>query len=77
MEDAHVVCRELGYRLGARAVKTVEGGTGPVLLDNVACEGNETHLSDCPSLGWAKVENCVSNSFTTAGVICNGQFKKY
>ena len=74
MEDAHVVCRELGYPLGAQKVTTVEGGTGPVLLDNVTCVGNETRISDCPSLGWALVENCDSDSTSSAGVVCNGQY---
>ena len=32
-------------------------GTGPILLDNVACGGSETRLFDCPNSG-VGIHNC-------------------
>ena len=32
-------------------------GTGPILLDNVRCVGNETSIADCPHKGWTN-HNC-------------------
>ena len=42
-------------------------GTGPIVLDNVACVGSETRLIDCPGnpIG---THNC--NHGEDAGVIC-------
>lgn len=41
-------------------------GTGPILLNNVQCIGNETRLADCPS---SVVSGCFHNE--DAGVRCN------
>lgn len=41
-------------------------GTGPILLNNVQCIGNETILADCPS---SVVSGCYHNE--DAGVRCN------
>ncbi len=42
-------------------------GSGPILLDNVACSGTETRLIDCPAnpIG---IHNCVHSE--DAGVVC-------
>ena len=42
-------------------------GTGPILLDNVRCEGSELRLLDCPSNGIGKY-NCTHSR--NAGVRC-------
>lgn len=50
IEDANVVCRQLGH-LSARTVEprsTFGYGAGAILLDDVACVGNESRLVDCP-----------------------------
>ena len=37
------------------------------------CQGVETHLADCESLGWANNQNCDANLNYVAGVVCNGR----
>ncbi|EDV21315.1 uncharacterized protein TRIADDRAFT_30641, partial [Trichoplax adhaerens] len=49
VDEAGVACRELGYA-NAKAVHSASefgSGTGPIWLDNVFCQGNETSLLDC------------------------------
>ena len=43
------------------------GGTGPILLDNVLCTGNESSLLECDHNG-VEVHNC--DHFEDAGVSC-------
>ena len=43
------------------------GGTGPILLDELQCNGNESLLSECPHNGIG-VHNCDHNE--DAGVLC-------
>ncbi|XP_035670236.1 microfibril-associated glycoprotein 4-like [Branchiostoma floridae] len=53
-EDAQVVCRQLGYRY-ARPVSSQRSfgrGGGHIWMDQVACTGNESRLTDCPHNGW-------------------------
>ncbi|KAF3855770.1 hypothetical protein F7725_016493 [Dissostichus mawsoni] len=69
LNDAHVVCRQLGC---GRAVEAKQGshfgpGTGPIWLDNLQCSGNETSLNDCDHLGLGS-HNCAHSE--DAGVIC-------
>ena len=45
-------------------------GTGPILLDEVNCRGDETNLDDCPHNG-VGVHNCRHSK--DAGVICSQQ----
>ena len=42
-------------------------GTGPILLDEVQCTGNESSLSQCPHYG---IENHDCSHEEDAGVIC-------
>ncbi|XP_063956214.1 deleted in malignant brain tumors 1 protein-like isoform X3 [Lytechinus pictus] len=68
--DARVVCRQLGYSNnigGAWAGGKYPRGSGPIHLDDVACEGNETRLDLCKSNGW-DIQNCGHSE--DAGVIC-------
>ena len=42
-------------------------GRGNILLDEVACKGNEESLHDCPASPWKK-HDC--QAFEAAGVVC-------
>lgn len=70
IEEAHVLCREAGFPLGAKSAEvgsTFGHGTGPILLDELSCEGNETSLFDCKFDPWT-VHDCGDREW--AGVIC-------
>ena len=53
----------------ARTSASIYGqGTGPILLQHVACRGLESRLIDCPNSG---IENIVSCSHSNdVGVTC-------
>ena len=67
--DANVVCRQLGYEraIFALGLAFFGEGSGPIYYDDVACNGTETHLADCPHSGIG-FGNC--NHSEDAGVLC-------
>ena len=70
MEDAHVVCKELGF---SRALRAPGGahfgeGSGPILMNNVTCD-YATHLSHCQHSGWYQTGGC--SHANDAGVVCD------
>ena len=69
VEDARVVCRELGYPDAVRTLlgRQVPSGYGPIWLDNVDCTGEEQNVTNCPSRGWG-IHDCTH--FEDAGVEC-------
>ncbi|XP_063960869.1 deleted in malignant brain tumors 1 protein-like isoform X4 [Lytechinus pictus] len=72
LEDAGVVCRMLGYPAATDAPGYAHfgQGSGPILLDDVACTGDEESIFDCgnPGIG---VNNC--GHYEDAGVVCSNE----
>ncbi|XP_063062354.1 galectin-3-binding protein A-like [Engraulis encrasicolus] len=71
MEEARVVCTQLGFR-GALSAEV--GGTfpsraaGSIWLDDLECKGSENSLSSCTFKGWG-VNDC--SHAEDAGVVCD------
>ena len=59
INDADVVCRQLGFRVALNAYRKARygQGTGPILLDDVSCVGDESSLFSCEHRG-LKNHNC-------------------
>jgi len=69
-KDASVVCRQLGFSAdGALAISRAGfgQGTGPIVLDDVRCNGTEETLVDCRS-NEVYTHNC--RHYEDAGVRC-------
>ncbi|XP_011143294.1 uncharacterized protein LOC105185459 isoform X2 [Harpegnathos saltator] len=72
MINADVICRELGFALGALEVRPggFYGNLEPptrFMVDQLKCRGNETTLRDCDFNGWG-VHNCQPEE--AVGVVC-------
>uniref|UniRef100_A0A4W3ISM6 SRCR domain-containing protein n=1 Tax=Callorhinchus milii TaxID=7868 RepID=A0A4W3ISM6_CALMI len=69
MPDADVVCRQLncGSVISAYNSSQYGEGAGPVLIDNVQCAGNETHIWNCPHSTVAP----STGSSHDVGVLCS------
>ncbi|XP_022088748.1 deleted in malignant brain tumors 1 protein-like [Acanthaster planci] len=70
IEEANVVCRQLGYPSASQAWQHAYfgRGTGPVALENVACDGHELSIDQCDHSGWFVNQDCNHNS--DVGVVC-------
>lgn len=71
IQDAHVVCRQIGCGAALAAPGAAQFGQGSsnYILDDVNCTGRELRLDQCSHRGWG-VHNCVPSE--VAGVICSG-----
>ena len=69
IQDARVVCRQLGYADAIDALRgyRVYDGTGTIGLDNVRCNGSESSLLNCRHRGWG-IDYCRHSE--DAGVVC-------
>ena len=75
LQDAEVVCRELGFD---GALEAIGGagfgkGNGDIWLNNVGCVGNESSISECSHDGWGVVGKCYHDD--DAGVYCKPRGK--
>ena len=72
INDASVVCRQLGFPDAVSAPGSAHfgGGNGQIWLDNVGCSGSESSIADCTHNGWG-VESC--NHDEDASVICSSK----
>ena len=69
LNDASVVCRELGYE-GAESALTgayFGQGSGAIWLDNLFCTGTEDSIANCSSSGFG-IHSC--GHYEDAGVVC-------
>jgi len=69
MEDANVVCRQLGLppAQSAPCCGIFGSGSGSYVLDEVRCRGYENSLDQCSSQGWGN-HDCYTGE--EAGVVC-------
>ena len=71
INDAHVVCRQLGFPSASSAPHGAAYGQGsyPIWLDDVQCQGGEASLFDCTHRGWGPITDC--HHYEDASVVCN------
>ena len=69
LQDAMVVCRQLGYGRAVRALRSAAygEGSGPIWYDSVDCSGSEANLAQCDHSGLG-VSYCGHSE--DVGVIC-------
>ena len=72
LQDATVVCHQLGYFSVTAALGSASfgAGSGPIFFNNLSCLGNESHITMCPNHGSADLYCTHSED---AGVICEGE----
>jgi len=70
INDAHVVCRQLGFPSASSAPHSARYGQGsdPIWMDHVRCSGTETSLFYCTHRGW-RTHGCSHGE--DASVVCN------
>ncbi|XP_071139733.1 scavenger receptor cysteine-rich type 1 protein M130-like [Mytilus edulis] len=69
--DANVACRQLGYRTSSSTSYMAGGGTGPIWLDDMSCDGTERRIDKCSHRGW-NTHDCGHGE--DVGVRCTGEY---
>ena len=79
INDAHVVCRMLGYAsaIAATLRSSFGRGSGRIWLNNVTCTGEEESIDKCSHSGWGVANSYHCYHGREAGVICGGKFKSH
>ncbi|CAI8038682.1 Deleted in malignant brain tumors 1 protein, partial [Geodia barretti] len=77
IEDANVVCRQLGFSKATRVVAWNEfrGAVGQIWLDSVGCSGSEESLDMCGHMGWGDHNFCSHSR--DAEAVCEGYDGRY
>ena len=72
IQDARVVCRQLGFPVAVSAPGSARfgPGSGQTWLDNVRCSGSENSIENCRHNGWG-TESCEHSE--DASVICSSK----
>lgn len=70
LREAHIVCKNLGFRRAVRATYDSEFGRGQNLIwmDSVYCTGDERALQECRFDGWGIHDCSIAEA---AGVVCD------
>ena len=70
INDAQVVCRQLGFSgaITARSQAYYGEGSGQIWLNDVNCVGTELTIGECSHRGWG-IEDCSHSE--DAGVKCS------
>ena len=73
LNDAHVVCRSMGFGDASEATTGASFGQGTVdiALDNVRCNGDEPSIFECAHNG-LRNHNCDHSK--DAGIRCSGKY---
>ena len=76
INDARVVCRQLGYPSAVSAPHRARfgQGNGTIWLDNVQCQGYESSIVNCNHSSWG-VHNCGHSE--DASVVCSSKYDIY
>ena len=63
INDANVVCRELGFSRATGAPYSAKygRGSGTIWMDDVKCQGGEGSLLQCSHRGWGQTSGCGHN----------------
>ena len=72
LQDAMVVCRQLGYINAAAAVGPARfgSGSGPILFSELSCVSSESTITECDHRSTGG-HNCSHSQ--DVGVVCEGQ----
>ena len=72
INDANVVCRQLGYSRAISAARQAffGRGRGPIHYDNMGCTGREARLADCPHRGIG-IHRSLFYAGKDAGAVCD------